>query len=133
MTNKSNTNEEKVALSPEQLKYDDAGLIPAVIQDNRTGAVLMVGYMNRESLRRTLESGRAWFWSRSRSKYWMKGETSGNFLTVCSIYADCDSDTLLVKAIPEGAGLVCHTGRYSCFFKTLYEPENADGECRERG
>jgi phosphoribosyl-ATP pyrophosphohydrolase/phosphoribosyl-AMP cyclohydrolase len=134
LTNKNIFDEETNAvLLPEQLKYDAAGLIPAVIQDNRNGAVLMVGYMNRESLQRTLESGRVWFWSRSRRQFWLKGESSGNFFTVCSIYADCDSDALLVKVIPEGAGVACHTGRYSCFFKPLFKQENTGGECRDRG
>lgn len=131
MTEKSKIEEEKIApLTPEQLKYDAAGLIPAVIQDNRTGAVLMVGYMNEESLRRTIAGGRACFWSRSRSQFWVKGESSGNFMTVCSIHADCDSDTLLVKVIPEGDGVACHTGRYSCFYKPLHEGAGAGGECR---
>ncbi|HHW74311.1 MAG TPA: phosphoribosyl-AMP cyclohydrolase [Firmicutes bacterium] len=130
MTGNDNTNGEKIApLSPDQLKYDDAGLIPAVIQDESTGAVLMVAYMNRESLRRTLEDGRAWFWSRSRKKYWLKGESSGNILTVRSILADCDSDTLLVRVKLEGAGVACHTGRYSCFYKPLCEPKSAPGGC----
>lgn len=132
MTDKDMFDDETAPLSPEQLKYDSAGLIPAVIQDERSGAVLMVGYMNRESLRRTLEDGRAWFWSRSRSEYWLKGESSGNFLTVCSIHADCDSDTLLVKAIPEGKGVACHTGRYSCFYKPLTGPGRGGGECGDR-
>ncbi len=130
MTENSTTNEETAApLSPEQLKYDRAGLIPAVIQDDRTGAVLMVAYMNRESLRRTLESGRAWFWSRSRSQFWLKGESSGNFMSVRSIQADCDADTLLVKVIPEGDGVACHTGRYSCFYRPLRDGECAGEEC----
>lgn len=106
-------------LSLDELKYDDAGLVPAVIQDTRTGAVLMVGYMNRESIRRTMEGGKACFWSRSRQKFWVKGETSGNFLAVDAMYADCDADTLLVKATPRGDGVACHTGRYSCFFNIL--------------
>ena len=127
--NNSTTNEETAApLSPEQLKYDLAVLIREVIQDDRTGAVLMVAYMNRESLRRTLESGRACFWSRSRSQYWLKGESSGNFMSVRQIRADCDADTLLVKVIPEGDGVACHTGRYSCFYRPLREGEGAGGE-----
>lgn len=113
---------QKEALKPleiKELKYDQNGLLPAVIQDDRNDAVLMVGYMNEESIRRTLNSGKVCFWSRSRQEYWVKGETSGNFFALQSIYADCDADTLLVKIIPMGPGLACHTGRYSCFFNTL--------------
>ncbi len=131
MTEKSNLNideGEAAPLTPAQLKYDAAGLIPAVIQDERTGAVLMVAYMNEESLRRTIAGGRACFWSRSRSEFWVKGESSGNFMTVRSIHADCDSDTLLVRVIPEGDGLACHTGRYSCFYKPLHQATGAGGE-----
>ncbi len=113
---------QKEALKPleiKELKYDQNGLLPAVIQDDRNNAVLMVGYMNEEAIRRTLNSGKVCFWSRSRQEYWVKGETSGNFFALQSIYADCDADTLLVKVIPLGPGLACHTGRYSCFFNTL--------------
>lgn len=134
MTNKNISAEGSTAVpSPDQLKYDAAGLIPAVIQDHRSGAVLMVGYMNRESLQRTIESGRVWFWSRSRRQFWLKGESSGNFLTVCSIYADCDSDALLVKVILEGPGVACHTGRYSCFYQPLFEQDHPGEECLDRG
>ncbi len=101
------------------LKYDQNGLIPAVVQDDRNNVVLMVGYMNEEAIMRTIKSGRVCFWSRSRKEYWVKGESSGNFFEVKSIYADCDADTLLIKIIPLGPGLACHTGRYSCFFNTL--------------
>ncbi len=113
---------QKEALKPleiKELKYDQNGLLPAVIQDERNNAVLMVGYMNEEAIRRTLNSGKVCFWSRSRQEYWVKGETSGNFFALQSIYADCDADTLLAKVIPLGPGLACHTGRYSCFFNTL--------------
>jgi phosphoribosyl-AMP cyclohydrolase len=102
-----------------QLKYDQNGLVPAVIQDYRNNAVLMVGYMNEEALRRTINSGTVCFWSRSRQEYWVKGETSGNLFAVKEIYADCDADALLVKVLPLGPGVACHTGRYSCFFNTL--------------
>ncbi len=101
------------------LKYDQNSLIPAVVQDDRNNVVLMVGYMNEEAIMRTIKSGRVCFWSRSRKEYWVKGESSGNFFEVKSIYADCDADTLLIKIIPLGPGLACHTGRYSCFFNTL--------------
>jgi phosphoribosyl-ATP pyrophosphohydrolase/phosphoribosyl-AMP cyclohydrolase len=89
------------------------GLVPAIIQDARTGRVLMLGYMNQESLARTLETGRVTFWSRSRSQLWTKGESSGNTLVLDSIEIDCDGDTLLVSAYPDGP--TCHLGRTSCF------------------
>jgi len=99
------------------LKFNEKGLIPAIIQDENTGEVLMLGYMNEESIRRTLTSGDAWFYSRSRQELWHKGETSGNFIRVKSLWKDCDSDTILVKANPVGP--VCHTGNRSCFFEEL--------------
>jgi phosphoribosyl-ATP pyrophosphohydrolase/phosphoribosyl-AMP cyclohydrolase len=97
------------------LKYDDRGLIPVIIQDADNGDVLMLGYANQESLRRTVDSGEVWFYSRSRQELWHKGETSGNILKVVSIAKDCDSDTILIKAKPTGP--VCHTGNQSCFFQ----------------
>jgi len=99
------------------LKFDDKGLIPAIIQDANTGEVLMLGYMNQESLKRTLATGDVWFYSRSRQELWHKGETSGNFLRLKSITKDCDSDALLVKVEPTGP--VCHTGNRTCFFQDL--------------
>jgi len=109
------------------LKYDAAGLIPAVVQDRRTGAVLMVAYMNRESLRMTMDKGYTHFWSRSRQKFWKKGETSGHVQKVLSIRTDCDRDTLLVEV--EQTGPACHTNSYSCFFNTLQSADEpgADG------
>jgi len=104
------------------VKYDAAGLVPAIIQEDATGLVLMMAWMNAESLERTLESGRTWFWSRSRQEYWCKGETSGSRQFVQSGYYDCDADTLLFKVVQEGTG-ACHTGEYSCFFESLYEDE----------
>jgi len=95
------------------LKLDSNGLVPAVIQDAATREVLMLGYMNKESLRRTVESGHVWFYSRSRQTLWHKGETSGNFLRVKSIYKDCDNDTILVLADPVGP--VCHLDTRTCF------------------
>lgn len=89
------------------------GLLPAIVQDARTLKVLMLGYMNAEAFERTVAEGRVTFWSRSRKALWTKGETSGNFLTVCDIYPDCDSDTILIKAIP--AGPTCHRGTTACF------------------
>ncbi|GBD12726.1 Phosphoribosyl-AMP cyclohydrolase [bacterium HR24] len=100
-----------------ELKFDDRGLIPAIAQDARTGEVLMVAWMNVEALRRTLESGEAWFWSRSRQELWHKGGTSGNVLRVLEVWADCDQDVLLLKVDP--AGPACHTGERSCFFQKL--------------
>ncbi len=102
---------------PENLKYDEKGLIPAVIQDWQTGEVLMVAYMNAEALQRTVETRLTWFWSRSRRKFWQKGETSGNVQRVKDILYDCDMDTLLVKV--EQTGPACHTGARSCFFRSF--------------
>ena len=110
-------------ITPEQLKYDERGLIPAVIQDVKDGTVLMVGYMNLESLRRTLATGRTCFWSRSRREYWVKGATSGNIQLVRRILADCDLDTLLVQV--EQVGVACHEGTYSCFTRPLLEEAGA--------
>jgi phosphoribosyl-AMP cyclohydrolase len=97
------------------LKFDDKGLIPVIVQDDKTGQVLMLGYANKESLKLTLKSGDVWFYSRSRQELWHKGGTSGNVLKVRSISLDCDSDAILVKADP--AGPTCHTGSVSCFFQ----------------
>lgn len=96
-----------------RLKLDANGLITAVIQDHDSGDVLMVGWMDTEALRRTLVEKRATFWSRSRQKYWTKGEESGNFLDVTEVRLDCDGDTVLVRANP--AGPTCHTGTRTCF------------------
>lgn len=95
------------------------GLIPAVIQDDATSEVLMVGFMNAEALERTRSSGFATFFSRTRGKLWTKGETSGNRLKVCRILTDCDDDTVLVRVERLGDGNVCHTGERSCFFREL--------------
>jgi len=105
------------------LKFDDRGLIPAVIQDADTGEVLMVGYMNDESLRRTAETGQVWFYSRSRQELWHKGETSGNYLHLKEMWKDCDEDTLLIKVKPVGP--VCHTGNRTCFFQKLEDTGKA--------
>lgn len=98
-------------------KFDDQGLMPAVVQDVLDGTVLMVGYMNREALDRTLSAKTVHFWSRSRKKLWEKGETSGNKLHVKTLFVDCDRDTILVKAQPVGP--TCHTGERACFFSAL--------------
>ena len=100
------------------LKFDDRGLIPAIVQDYKTNQVLMLAYMNGESLARTVETGYTWFWSRSRQELWNKGATSGHTQRVLSITYDCDGDTLLVKVEQKGAA--CHTGSYSCFFNPLW-------------
>lgn len=100
-----------------QPAFDDRGLVPAVCQDATTGEILMLAYMNRESLARTQASGEAWFWSRSRQELWHKGATSGNVLTVESIHIDCDGDALVVKVRP--AGPACHTGERTCFYRRL--------------
>jgi phosphoribosyl-AMP cyclohydrolase/phosphoribosyl-ATP pyrophosphohydrolase/phosphoribosyl-AMP cyclohydrolase len=94
-------------------------LIPAIIQDIETDVVLMLAYMNRESLAKTLETGYTWFWSRSRGELWNKGGTSGNLQKVIDIYSDCDDDTLLIKVEQLGEKKACHTGNYSCFFTKI--------------
>lgn len=99
------------------LKWDDNGLIPTVVQDAASRQVLMVAFMNAESLARTVETGETVFWSRSRKSLWHKGETSGNVQRVREIYYDCDGDTLLITVDP--AGPACHTGAVSCFYRTL--------------
>ena len=95
------------------------GLLPAVVQDGRDGEVLMVGFMNREAMQQTMETGYVTFFSRTRGKLWMKGETSGNRLRVLSAYTDCDRDTLLLRVEVEGPGVVCHRGTRSCFTEAL--------------
>jgi len=95
------------------------GLIPAVVQDDGTGEVLMVGFMNDEALQRTRDSGFATFYSRTRGKLWTKGETSGNRLAVRRILVDCDDDTVLLRVTPLGDGVACHTGERSCFYREL--------------
>ena len=99
------------------IKYDDKGLVPAIIQDAEFNDVLMLGYMNAEALKLTMESGHAWFWSRSRQELWHKGATSGNYLVVEEVRTDCDSDAILVKAKPMGP--TCHTGETSCFYRLV--------------
>ena len=101
----------------ENVKFDEHGLVPAIAQDVRTGAVLMLAYMNRESLELTLKTGYTWFYSRSRQELWNKGATSGHLQRVISLRADCDDDTLL--AVVEQTGPACHTGSHSCFFKKI--------------
>jgi phosphoribosyl-AMP cyclohydrolase len=98
-----------------RIRFDERGLVPAVVQDAATGDVLMVAWMNEEALRRTEASGQAHFWSRSRQELWHKGATSGNFMNVREIWVDCDADTVLLKVDPTGPA--CHTGQQSCFYR----------------
>jgi phosphoribosyl-AMP cyclohydrolase / phosphoribosyl-ATP pyrophosphohydrolase len=106
-----------MALEKRPLKWNSAGLIPAIVQDNQTNEVLMLAWMNAESLQRTLNSGESWFWSRSRQRLWHKGETSGNIQKVVDIRYDCDGDALLLRVKPSGPA--CHTGAQSCFHHQL--------------
>jgi phosphoribosyl-ATP pyrophosphohydrolase/phosphoribosyl-AMP cyclohydrolase len=99
------------------VRFDERGLVPAVVQDAATGEVLMLAYMNAESLSKTLETGETWFWSRSRAALWHKGETSGNTQRVVAVLIDCDGDTVLVRVEPRGPA--CHTGERTCFFRPL--------------
>jgi len=105
----------------DKLKFDSAGLIPAIIQEQKTGRVLMMAWMNRASLEKTVATGKTHFWSRSRQKFWMKGEESGHTQTVKDIAFDCDGDVLLIQV--EQAGAACHEGYRSCFFRSV-ENEN---------
>ena len=98
-----------------EIKWDERGLVPAIVQDAQSGAVLMLAYMNEEALRLTLETGEAHFWSRSRNELWHKGATSGNVQRVREVLVDCDADTILLKVEP--AGPACHTGEMSCFYR----------------
>ncbi|GAA1791989.1 phosphoribosyl-AMP cyclohydrolase [Planosporangium flavigriseum] len=102
-----------------RLKRDPAGLIPAIVQEAATGTVLMLAWMDDEALRRTLTTGRATYWSRSRREYWVKGDTSGHHQYVRSVALDCDGDALLLTV--EQVGAACHTGEHSCFFDVLRE------------
>lgn len=109
--------EEDMEVELPELKFDRDGLIPAIVQDHESGEVLMLAYMDREALERTLRSGRTWFWSRSRREYWCKGETSGNRQYVRRIRYDCDGDALLVEV--QQVGAACHTGERSCFYREI--------------
>lgn len=114
------------------VKFDERGLVPAVVQDSETRDVLMLAYMNAESLQRTLDTGQTWFWSRSRSELWHKGETSGNTQRVVDIVLDCDGDTLVIKVAP--AGPACHTGETSCFHNVIQaasDPQRGDANLGE--
>ena len=105
------------------LKFDEKGLIPAIVIDHETRQVLTLAYMNRESLQFSIEKKLTCFWSRSRQELWLKGETSGNYQHIVSITSDCDDDALLVEVIPDGPA--CHTGTFSCFTHTLLKESEA--------
>ncbi len=105
-------------MNPKDLKYDDKGLIPTVVQEINTGEVMMLAYMNADSLQMTLDTGYTHFWSRSRQEFWKKGATSGELQEVKELYYDCDADTLLVKIIQHGGG-ACHTGERTCFYRKM--------------
>lgn len=108
-----------------QPKFDADGLIPAIVTDAATGDVLMFAHMNAEALQKTLDTHKAHFWSRSRSKLWLKGEDSGNVLSVVELWTDCDQDVLLIKATLAGPGVACHTGQLSCFYRRLVTKPDA--------
>ena len=108
----------------DQLKFDEQGLIPAIAQDAESGEVLMVGYMNAEALRRTLETGLATYWSRSRQEYWVKGKTSGHLQKVREVRVDCDGDAILLRV--EQVGAACHTGFRSCFYRRVTEAQQLE-------
>lgn len=119
----------------DNIKFNEHGLVPAIVQDYKTGEVLMQAYMNKESLEKTLETGRSWFYSRSRKELWEKGATSGCIQTVKEISYDCDGDSLLLKVDQTGAA--CHTGNRSCFYRSLWKAEGIEeavniGEVVER-
>lgn len=114
-------------MKPEDLSFDDRGLAPAIVQDAETNEVLMLAYVDAEALRRTLDTGTTWFWSRSRREYWNKGATSGNLQKVVEVRYDCDADTVLMLVEP--AGPACHTGNDSCFYRKIEQraPDGAGG------
>ena len=104
-------------VSVPEIRFDANGLVPAIVQDVETKEVLMLAYMNRESLQLTMEKGETYFWSRSRKELWHKGDTSGNLQHVVDICVDCDADTLLIRVHPEGPA--CHTGNQTCFYRNI--------------
>ena len=112
---------ERIEAAGAVVRFDERGLVPAVVQQAGTGEVLMVAWMSAESLRLTLETGTTWFWSRSRSELWNKGATSGNVQRVRRVLVDCDADTLLVEV--DSPGPACHTGHRSCFYRELAAPD----------
>lgn len=110
----------------EEIKFDERGLVPAVVQDANTKKVLMLAYMNKESIKKTLEEKEACYYSRSRKELWKKGETSGNIQKVKGFYYDCDKDSILI--IVEQTGVACHTGEFSCFFNEVLKAENEEAD-----
>src|ERR1700753_2647815 len=118
-----------MSFKPEDVRFDERGLVPAVVQDARTREVLTLAYMNEESLRRTLAEGETWFWSRSRSELWHKGATSGNTQRVVSVRLDCDSDAVVVLVEPRGPA--CHTGATTCFYREAKGFESSDAQAFE--
>ena len=112
----------------DDFKFNDDGLVPAIIQEEGTGRVLMMAWMNADSIRDTIETGKTHFWSRSRQKYWMKGESSGNTQQVKDVAYDCDGDTLLIQV--EQIGAACHEGYKSCFFRSVKDDEGVETEER---
>lgn len=113
----------------EAIRFNEQGLVPTIVQDAENGQVLMMAWMNAEAVRRTLETGRATFWSRSRQQFWVKGETSGHTQEVKAVHLDCDGDTLLVQVVQKGAA--CHEGYRSCFFRTV-QPDGSLSTNQER-
>ena len=117
---------ERLGVDVANVRFDERGLVPAVVQQEGTGEVLMVAWMSEESLALTLETGTTWFWSRSRQELWNKGATSGNMQRVRRVLVDCDADTLLVEV--DSPGPACHTGHRSCFFREMAGTAERDGE-----
>lgn len=115
-----------MSINIENITFDDQGLIPAIVQDEQTGSVLMLAYMNAEALEKTLETKETWFYSRSRQELWHKGATSGNRQKVNRLTLDCDSDAILVEVTPMGPA--CHTGEDTCFYQTAFEEQDAKRE-----
>ena len=115
-----------MSINIENITFDDNGLIPAIVQDERSGRVLMLAYMNAEALEKTLEMKETWFYSRSRQELWHKGATSGNRQTVKRLTLDCDQDALLVEVVPMGPA--CHTGEETCFYQTAFEEQESKRE-----
>ena len=106
-------------MNPDDLRYDDSGLIPAIVQQHDTGEVLMMAWMNADTLRETIDLQQTVFWSRSRGERWHKGDISGNTQRVVEVVADCDADVVLVRVDQQGDGVACHTGERSCFHRPL--------------
>src|SRR6056297_2428629 len=111
-------------INTDDLKFNDQGLLPAILQDYKSGKVLMLAYMNKEAFQKSIKTGKATFWSRSRQKLWVKGETSGNYQYIKDMKIDCDKDTLLLFV--DSAGPACHTGNESCFYRKIDEKFSED-------